>query len=115
MKHHGIVDYIPKGKENKISRQSLVLCTGLPDRSVRRLISAARAEGHAIVGELLDGCDDVHLVTIMPRGSSGGHTLLLPEKESDFTTRTQLLDFVSMALGGYAASGIFFANALPHQ
>ena len=51
MKHHGIVDYIPKGKENKISRQSLVLCTGLPDRSVRRLISAARADGHAIVGD----------------------------------------------------------------
>ncbi len=51
MKHHGIVDYIPKGKENKISRQSLMLCTGLPDRSVRRLISAARAEGHAIVGD----------------------------------------------------------------
>lgn len=51
MKHHGIVDYIPKGKENKISRKSLVLCTGLPDRSVRRLISAARADGHAIVGD----------------------------------------------------------------
>lgn len=51
MKHHGIVDYIPKGKDNKISRQSLVLCTGLPDRSVRRLISAARADGHAIVGD----------------------------------------------------------------
>ena len=39
----------------------------------------------------------------MPRGGSGGHTLLLPDKESDFTTRTQLLDFVAMALGGYAA------------
>ena len=51
MKHHGIVDYIPTGKENKISRQSLALCTGLPDRSVRRLISAARADGHAIVGD----------------------------------------------------------------
>ena len=51
MKHHGIVDYIPKGKENKISRQSLALGTGLPDRSVRRLISAARADGHAIVGD----------------------------------------------------------------
>ena len=51
MKHHGIVDYIPTGKENKISRQSLARCTGLPDRSVRRLISAARADGHAIVGD----------------------------------------------------------------
>ena len=68
----------------------------------KRLVACHEA-GHAIVGELLPGCDDVHLVTIMPRGSSGGHTLLLPEKESDFTTRTQLLDFVAMALGGYAA------------
>ena len=68
----------------------------------KRLVSYHEA-GHAIVGELLEGCDAVHLVTIMPRGGSGGHTLLLPEKESDFTTRTQLLDFVAMALGGYAA------------
>ena len=68
----------------------------------KRLVACHEA-GHAIVGELLPGCDDVHLITIMPRGSSGGHTLLLPEKESDFTTRTQLLDFVAMALGGYAA------------
>ena len=68
----------------------------------KKLVACHEA-GHAIVGELLAGCDDVHLVTIMPRGGSGGHTLLLPEKESDFTTRTQLLDFVAMALGGYAA------------
>ena len=71
----------------------------------KKLVAVHEA-GHAIVGELLDGCDDVHLVTIMPRGSSGGHTLLLPDKESDFTTRTQLMDFVSMALGGYAAEHI---------
>ena len=71
----------------------------------KRLVACHEA-GHAIVGELLEGCDSVHLVTIMPRGSSGGHTLLLPEQESDFTTRTQLLDFVSMALGGYAAESL---------
>ncbi|MDO5378524.1 MAG: ATP-dependent zinc metalloprotease FtsH [Clostridia bacterium] len=71
----------------------------------KRLVACHEA-GHAIVGELLPGCDAVHLVTIMPRGGSGGHTLLLPEKESDFTTRAQLLDFVAMALGGYAAEGL---------
>jgi len=71
----------------------------------KRLVAVHEA-GHAIVGELLPGCDNVHLVTIMPRGSSGGHTLLLPEVESDFTTRTQLLDFVAMALGGYAAESL---------
>ncbi len=71
----------------------------------KRLVACHEA-GHAIVGELLENCDKVHLVTIMPRGGSGGHTLLLPDKESDFTTRAQLLDFVAMALGGYAAEGI---------
>ena len=71
----------------------------------KKLVAVHEA-GHAIVGELLEGCDNVHLVTIMPRGSSGGHTLLLPEVESDFTTRTQLLDFVAMALGGYAAESL---------
>ena len=71
----------------------------------KRLVAYHEA-GHAIVGELLPGCDRVHLVTIMPRGGSGGHTLLLPEKESDFTTKGQLTDFVCMALGGYAAESL---------
>ena len=75
----------------------------------KKLVAVHEA-GHAIVGELLEGCDDVHLVTIMPRGSSGGHTLLLPEKEGDFTTRSQLLDFVAMALGGYAAESIVMGD-----
>ena len=71
----------------------------------KRLVAYHEA-GHAIVGEMLEGCDKVHLVTIMPRGGSGGHTLLLPETESDFTTRQQLLDYIAMALGGYAAEGL---------
>lgn len=45
-----ITDYIPKGRDNAISRADLVAYTGMPDRSVRRLISAARAAGHPIVG-----------------------------------------------------------------
>ena len=71
----------------------------------KKLVACHEA-GHAIVGELLPGCDKVHLVTIMPRGGSGGHTLLLPDQESDYTTRSQLLDYVAMALGGYAAEGL---------
>ena len=83
----------PEKKSHKVSEED------------KRLVAYHEA-GHAIVGELLEGCDKVHLVTIMPRGDSGGHTLLLPEQESDFTTRAQLLDFVAMALGGYAAEGL---------
>ena len=50
-----IEDYIPVGRDNKISRKSLVLCTGLPDRTVRRLISEARMRGLAIVGDPTGG------------------------------------------------------------
>ena len=50
-----IEDYIPVGRDNKISRKSLMLCTGLPDRSVRRLISEARMRGIAIVGDPAGG------------------------------------------------------------
>jgi hypothetical protein len=52
---NNIVDYIPKGRENKISRESLTLCTGLTDRVCREYISRARAEGHAIVGDPAGG------------------------------------------------------------
>ena len=37
-----IVDYIPFGKENAISRQQLERLTGLSDRDVREAISLAR-------------------------------------------------------------------------
>ena len=53
--HINITNYIPQGRENKISRQSLSICTRLPDRSVRRLISEAREQGHAIVGDPTGG------------------------------------------------------------
>ena len=50
-----IENYIPVGRDNKISRESLRACTGLPDRSVRRLISDARMRGVAIVGDPTGG------------------------------------------------------------
>lgn len=50
-----IENYIPQGRENKISRESLRACTGLPDRSVRRLISDAREHGIPIVGDPTGG------------------------------------------------------------
>ena len=46
-----IENYIPVGKENKISRESLSVCTGLTDRACRAYISEARARGKAIVGD----------------------------------------------------------------
>jgi len=62
--------------------------------------------GHAIVGHLLKGCDDVHLITIVPRGQAAGHTLALPAEEHDNISRSQLLDQMTMMLGGHAAEEV---------
>ncbi len=97
---HNAIERVQMGPEKK---------SHIVTEEDKRLVACHEA-GHAIVGELLPGCDDVHLVTIMPRGGSGGHTLLLPERESDFTKRSQLLDNVAMALGGYAAECIVLGD-----
>ncbi len=67
-------------------------------------IVAYHEAGHAIVGHYLPLCDEVHTVTIVPRGQAGGFTLSLPEKEFDMQSRSRLLQLVSMALGGHAAN-----------
>ena len=69
-------------------------------------MTAYHEAGHAVIASLLPECDDVHLVTIMPRGQTGGHTLSLPTEESDYMSKTKLLGFIAMALGGHAAEEI---------
>ena len=73
----------------------------------RRLVAYHEA-GHAIVGHYLPLCDEVHTVTIIPRGSAGGFTLSLPAKELDNMSRSQLLQRTAMSLGGHAAEKLIF-------
>ena len=73
----------------------------------RKLVAYHEA-GHAIVGHFLPLCDEVHTVTIVPRGGAGGFTLSLPSKELDNTSRNQLLQRTSMMLGGHAAERLIF-------
>ena len=71
----------------------------------RRMV-AYHEGGHAVVGHMLPGCDEVHLITIVPRGQAAGHTLALPAEEHDNISRSQLMDQISMLLGGHAAEEV---------
>ncbi|MEW6173186.1 MAG: ATP-dependent zinc metalloprotease FtsH [Bacillota bacterium] len=62
--------------------------------------------GHAIVGYLLPYCDPVHKISIIPRGRTGGYTLLLPKEDRYYMTRSQLLDQITMLLGGRVAEDL---------
>ena len=73
----------------------------------RKLVAYHEA-GHAIVGHFLPLCDEVHTVTIVPRGGAGGFTLSLPSKELDNMSRNQLLQRTSMMLGDHAAERLIF-------
>ena len=70
-------------------------------------LTAYHEAGHAVIANLLPECDDVHLVTIVPRGQAGGYTLSLPSEENDNYSRTALLGMVTMALGGHAAEQLY--------
>ncbi|MFZ3172541.1 MAG: ATP-dependent zinc metalloprotease FtsH [Carboxydocellales bacterium] len=71
----------------------------------KKLVSFHEA-GHAVVGFLLPNTDPVHKVSIIPRGRAGGYTLLLPKEDRYYATKSQLLDQVTMLLGGRVAEAL---------
>lgn len=73
--------------------------------SDKKLVSYHEA-GHAVVGYLLPHTDPVHKVSIIPRGRAGGYTLLLPKEDRYYMTRSQLLDQVTMLMGGRVAEAL---------
>ncbi|MDF9409230.1 ATP-dependent zinc metalloprotease FtsH [Pelotomaculum isophthalicicum JI] len=62
--------------------------------------------GHAVMGYLLPNTDPVHKVSIIPRGRAGGYTLLLPKEDRYYATKSQLIDQVTMLLGGRVAEAV---------
>lgn len=71
----------------------------------KRLVSYHEA-GHALVGHLLPHTDPLHKVSIIPRGRAGGYTLLLPREDRRYMTKSQILDQVTMLLGGRVAEDL---------
>jgi len=66
--------------------------------------------GHAIVGALLTD-EPVHKISIIPRGIGAlGYTLQLPTEDRYLMTRTELLNKISVLLGGRAAEEVFFGD-----
>ena len=73
-------------------------------------ITAYHESGHAILASCLKYCDPVHEVTIIPRGMAAGYTMTLPENDNDHVTKQQLLDQITMTLGGRVAEELIIKN-----
>ena len=68
-----------------------------------KLITAYHESGHAILFEVLEKCDPVHSVSIIPTGMAGGYTMPLPGEDRMYMTKGQMQDEIISFLGGRAA------------
>jgi cell division protease FtsH len=75
-----------------------------------RRLTAYHEAGHALVQELTPKTDNVHKVTIIPRGRMLGATMSLPEKDRYSMPRGRALEMLQVFLGGRAAEHVMFGE-----
>ncbi len=74
-------------------------------------IIAYHETGHALVAKFLPGCDPVHKISIIPRGSMAlGYTLQLPEEDRFLMSKKELLNNICVLLGGRVAEDLIFGD-----
>jgi cell division protease FtsH len=74
-------------------------------------IVAHHESGHALLAEILPTTDRVHKVSMIPRGMSAlGYTMQLPLEDRYLMTRPELLDKITVLMGGRAAEKVVFGE-----
>ncbi len=73
-----------------------------------RKVVAFHEAGHALCRELLATTDRVHKISIIPRGQALGYVVNLPDEDSYLKTREELIDQVTVLLGGRVAEELVF-------
>jgi len=73
-----------------------------------KTVIAYHEAGHALCAELLPSVDRVHKISIVPRGRALGYTLNLPDEDRYLKTREELIDQMTMLLGGRVAEQVVF-------
>jgi cell division protease FtsH len=69
-------------------------------------ITAYHETGHALLFYLLPNCDDVHEISIIPRGDAAGYTISLSENDNNHVSKTKILETIVAMLGGRAAEEV---------
>jgi len=73
-------------------------------------VVAYHEAGHALCSELLPSVDRLHKISIVPRGRALGYTMNLPHEDRYLKTREELVDFMTMLLGGRVAEHLVFGS-----
>ena len=76
----------------------------------KRLVAIHEA-GHAVIGLKLQDAQEVHKITIIPRGVAGGYTMMLPKEEKmAIMTKDELVSQITGLLGGRASEENFIGE-----
>ena len=66
-------------------------------------VTAYHEAGHAILQELLEEVDPVHIVSIIPTGRAGGYMMPLPGEDKMYMSKRRIEQEIVVAFGGRAA------------
>ena len=83
----------PQKKSHKVSEHT-------------RRLTAYHEAGHAVAAWYLPHHDPVQMVTIIPRGATGGLTMYLPDVDQDGMSRSEMFESIVSALGGRIAESL---------
>jgi cell division protease FtsH len=66
-------------------------------------LTAYHEAGHAVVARLLPNSDPVHQISIIPRGRAGGYTMILPQEDKYYMSKSEMEEHLIHLLGGRVA------------
>lgn len=75
-----------------------------------RTLTAYHESGHAVLSLFIPEADQLHKVSILPRGMAGGYTLTPPMEDRHYFSRKKLTAEITVALGGRASEEISFSE-----
>lgn len=68
-----------------------------------RKLTAFHEAGHAVVSKILDKTSHIHKVSIIPRGRAGGFTMHVPDEDTKYVSKNDMLNNIAVFLGGRVA------------
>lgn len=96
--------------------EAMVKVTMGPEKKSRvisekeKKLVAFHEAGHAVVSRFLETQDNVHQISIVPRGMAGGYTMYRPSEDKSFMSKTEMEENIVSLLGGRVAESLVLGD-----
>ena len=96
--------------------EAMVKVTMGPEKKSRvisekeKKLVAFHEAGHAVVSRFLPTQDNVHQISIVPRGMAGGYTMYRPAEDKSFMSKTEMEENIVSLLGGRVAEQLVLGD-----